>query len=131
MDLAEPAAAARMAGKPVRKLSAGELHWLIGRQCSLPVTVPLAMERLEHDPFAQAGRHPGDLLTAVLEADRRYWLEHEEHWLAMAGILEEALRRINEHMQTQSNDYLPWHMGDDLIAAAIHFRGAYPSPAGD
>lgn len=117
--------AQRIASRPVRKLSPADLEWLLSNQLCLRYAVPLAMDRLAQDPFLQAARHSGDLLTAVLEVDSRFWLDNYEWWLEMAGILEQALRLVTEKMQAEGGEYLPWHIGDELIAAALHFRGLH------
>lgn len=118
----------RLSVKAVRRLSPADLHWLIGHQLSLPFTVVLAMPLLSEDPFLAAGAHPGDLLTTVLEVDIRYWQAHYDHWVDMAGILAHALDQVHEKMQAAGGEYLPWFMGDELMVAAIHFRGIFHPP---
>lgn len=116
----------RLAHKPVRRLTAGELRELITRGLSLSCSIPLAIGKLEQEPFLEAQRYPGDLLTAVLEADTRFWAEREDLYWAMVPVLEQAVAAINTRMEAEEReDYLPWHLGDDFMAALIHFRGIH------
>lgn len=122
----------RLGNKPARRLSPAELRELIARHMALRFTVPLAIERLADDPFLEAQRHPGDLLTAVLEADTRFWIDHEDLWWAMIPLLEKAVEIINARMaQEERADYLPWHLGDEFMAALLHFRSIHGTPNAD
>ncbi len=123
-DLA--AVAQRLAPKPVRRLTPAELHALLVRNLCLAHTAPLALERLSDDPFLEAAQYPGDLLTALLESDYRFWSEQPELWAAAIEVLETAVGLITRRMeQEERGDYLPWHLGDDFMAALVHFRGLH------
>ena len=45
--------------KPVGDLTVEELRMAIGQQCSLPILVPLAIERLRIDPWAEGDFYLG------------------------------------------------------------------------
>lgn len=116
----------RLGNKPLRRLNPAEMRELIARNLGLPFLVPLAMERLAEEPFLEAQLHAGDLLTAVLEADTCFWIDNEELWCEMIPILEKAVERINARIQEEgSEDYLPWRLGDEFMAALLHFRSIY------
>lgn len=116
----------RCASKPLRRLSPAELRELVLRGLGLRFTLPLAIDVLEGAPFLEAAQYPGDLLVAVLEADTRFWIEHEALWLAVIPILSEAIATIQGRVEAEERaDYLPWHLGDDFMAALIHFRGIH------
>jgi hypothetical protein len=118
--------AQRCAHKPLRRLSPAELRELILRGLGLRYTVPLAIDVLEDAPFFEAQLYPGDLLVALLEADTRFWLAHEDLWLAVIPLLAEAIGIIQGRVEAEERaDYLPWHLGDDFMAALIHFRGIH------
>ena len=116
-------------GKPLRRLQPAELLALVEQGVALPAVAPLAIEKLEADPMLQANRHPGDLMTALLEADTRYWQEHFDAWAEMVGVAAVAVNRVNEAMQEQgTSDYLPFHLGDDFMGALLHFREIHRAP---
>jgi hypothetical protein len=113
----------RVSSKPVRRLKPGELLFLIRNNLSLEITVPLAYAKIEKDPFLEAAEYPGDLLTALMQASERIWRDNHDWWLVMIGVLEKAVGIINRHMEEAENkDYLPWYLGDDFMAALVHFR---------
>lgn len=116
--------------KPVRKLRAGELHFLLQRHCALEVTVPLALDLLERDPFAEAQGSPGDLLVALLEASTGFWLEHLDLWMQACEVLQRVVERITSRAeQEERGDYMPFYVGDDFMAAVVHFRSIHGEPA--
>lgn len=123
--------------KPVRRLSAGELLGLVDHGIAPEISVPLALDKLEGDAFLQAGKHPGDLLTALLELPATFWQEHYELWLATVVLLGEAMSGIQERAEAEAKkaaetaDYhsddeepawLPQFLGDDFMGAVLHFR---------
>jgi hypothetical protein len=52
--------------KPLRDFTVEDLRIMIGQNFSLEYVVPLALERLQRDPFAAGDFYPGDLLGCVL-----------------------------------------------------------------
>ena len=64
--------------KPLQDFSTEELRRLISQQLSLPFLVPLAIERLEVNPFARGEQHLGDLLLSVLRVRAEFWRAHQQ-----------------------------------------------------
>jgi CDI immunity proteins len=64
--------------KPLGTFTVEDLRIMIGQQISLPILVPLALERLEGNPLAEGDFFPGDLLENVLLIDESFWLAHPE-----------------------------------------------------
>ncbi|MCC6144175.1 MAG: hypothetical protein IT368_10260 [Candidatus Hydrogenedentes bacterium] len=111
---------------PARRLNPADLHFLLQHGVALPYTVPLAIAKLEDDPFLQAERYPGDLLILVLETDATFWQDRVDLWCAMIPVLETAVTRINTHAAAEDReDYLPDFLGDDFMAALMHFRSIH------
>lgn len=118
-----PPQAAALVTKPVRRLTAAELMQLIHWNVSLRFTVPAALARMMGDPFLKAARHEGDLLVTLLEADSRFWRAHYELWAVTVGLLATAINDVAARMDAQeSGDYIPQFLGDDFMAAVVHFR---------
>ncbi len=116
----------RLARKPARKLSAAELKYLLSENISLPFVVPLALVCLEDAPLLAALAHPGDLLTALMESDSRFWAEREDLWAEGIGLAAQAVEQIQAGVAAeQETDYLPWRVGDDFMGALLHFRGIH------
>ena len=53
---------------------------MIGQQISLRFLIPRAIDVLRTNPLAEGDYYPGDLLTAVLRADKAYWQANVEQW---------------------------------------------------
>lgn len=117
----------RLSTKPLRKLVPGELLYLIQVGAALRFTIPMALPRLEEDPFLQAASHPGDLLVAVLESSPAYWAQQYPAWLRTVGILEAAVARVQQQTANEETEtYLPHYLGDDFMTALLHFRSLHP-----
>jgi hypothetical protein len=52
---------------------------MIGQNIGLPWLLPLALDRLEENPWAAGDMYPGDLLTATASADFRWHTRTELH----------------------------------------------------
>lgn len=131
-DLDDPEIAAlarRVATKPLRRLEGGELLPLLRRGLSLDFAVPLAMAKLEDDPFLQASGYTGDLLVALMEASPTYWAVNKSRWMEMMFILAEAATRVERAREAQElGEYYPEFVGEDFMAALLHFRGLHETP---
>jgi hypothetical protein len=81
--------------KPIGALRPIELRLLIGQQIGLPYLVPLAVEKLLDEPMLAADFYPGDLLTAVLMADKRLWTFYPQLKPLLAQMAERALASLS------------------------------------
>lgn len=118
-----PPHAAALATKPVGRLTPGELMQLIQWKVSLRYTIPAAIARMMGDPFMKAGAHEGDLIVALLEADPAFWKAHYDLWCVMVELLAQAITDVAARVEAQeAGDYLPHFLGDDFMAAVMHFR---------
>jgi hypothetical protein len=96
---------------PLGQLGPNELRLLLGHGRGLRWLLPLALERLEREPFAGGDHGPGELLTAALSVDPAEW-GRDPAWLgrlarvvadarAQAGVLPEPVReRVTADLET-------------------------------
>ena len=68
----------RLRYKPLEQFSIEELRITIGQNIGLEYLVPIAIERLQEDPFVEGDFYRGDLLVSVLSIERQFWLKHPE-----------------------------------------------------
>lgn len=116
----------RLAAKPMRRLDAGELLYILQHNLSLPLVAPLALDKLEGQPFLQAATYPGDLLIALMEADESFWREHRALWEQVILLLGAALQEMEQTREAQElGDYYPEFTGENLMAAALHFKSIH------
>ncbi len=62
--------------KPISALSIENLRILIGQNIGLKYIVPIAIEILEKNPFAEGNFYKGDLLFNITKISAEFWLEN-------------------------------------------------------
>jgi len=72
---------------PLQRFTAEDLRILIGQSLSLPYLVPLAIEKLRQNLFAEGDFYPGDLLQSVLNLDPEYWYANRPLWQAVFELI--------------------------------------------
>jgi CDI immunity proteins len=65
--------------KPLRDFTPADLETMISQNISMPYLVPLALEHVRMNAFAEAQYYPGDLLLTLLRGDPAFWESHP--WL--------------------------------------------------
>jgi hypothetical protein len=80
---------------PLRELTVEDLRFLIGQEIGLTYIVPLAIERLEGNPFIQGDYYPGDLLVSVLGTSENFWTLHGDLHLRMRRIVANAISLVD------------------------------------
>jgi hypothetical protein len=80
----------RLRRKPLNEFTVEDLRIMIGQGISLPILIPLAVERLEEDPLAQGDYYPGDLLAAVLRTDEAFWSGHPDSLQRLRQVVRRA-----------------------------------------
>ena len=76
---------------PLSDFTVEDLRITIGQDIGLEYLVPLALERLHNDPFAEGAHYPCDLLVSVLGVRKEYWQAHPELHQRLAAIADRAL----------------------------------------
>jgi hypothetical protein len=66
----------RLRRVPLREFTTENLRVMIGQQVGLLRLVPIALELLRRDPFAQGDMDKGDLLRAIFGVETVFWLTH-------------------------------------------------------
>ena len=90
----------------LKDLAIEDLRLLIGQEIGLPFLVPLALERLNDDPWAQGHMYPGDLLNAVVTVPANFWHEHPH----LVPRFQSALDEIERRWQVYQNEIRPTWM---------------------
>lgn len=101
---------------PLAQLGPAELRLLLAHGRGLRWLLPLALARLEREPFTAADRDPGALLTAALSVEPSEW--------ARTPALHDRLARV-VHQAREQTHVLPeparTRVADDLEAAREQF----------
>lgn len=101
---------------PLRDLGPAELRLLLAHGRGLRWILPLALARLEREPFVRGDHHPGDLLSAVLMVDDGVWGSAPEWRARLAQVLHGA--RSMTHVLPDPDRT---RMADELDAAREAF----------
>lgn len=88
--------------RPLAEFTVEDLRLMIGQEFGLPFLIPLAIEKLESDPFVSGDYYPGDLLVAVLRVSNDFWNEHEDLCWRVQGLtasLPETLAELKDSIE--------------------------------
>lgn len=84
----------RLRKVPLGLLEVEDLRLLIGQtqisENSFIYLIPLALEHLERNPWAEGAFYEGDLLHTVLSVPASFWHEHPELTAVLHTLVEEA-----------------------------------------
>jgi CDI immunity proteins len=83
--------------KPIDEFTIEDLRFMLGQKLGMEHFTPLALDRLEADPFASGDFYPGDLLGAVMALPREYWLTHPTEAARMQTVADQAGELLNNH----------------------------------
>lgn len=103
----------RLRELPIRDYRTEDLRLMIGQGVGLPYLVPIALEVLEADPFAEGDYYPGDLLKMVTSVPREFWSDHPSYRRRAAHIVRRALQGFDQA------ETIPELRGDLWAAGAI------------
>lgn len=84
----------RLRKKPLEEFTTEDLRLMIGQETGLPYLIPLALEVLSQDLFAEGDFYAGDLLNAVLQVDPAFWKANREHWESLKSLLSERRAEV-------------------------------------
>ena len=85
----------RLRFKPINEFRVEDLRIMVGQSIGLEVLVPVAIEVLEINLFAEGDFYPGDLLETLISAPQpQFWREHS----GLARRLDAVLRRAMENL---------------------------------
>ena len=91
----------KLRSKPVGDFTTEDLRIAIGQGFGLPFLVPLAIEKLEEDIFAEGDFYEGDLLRNVLAIDASFWKQNRALWRVMRNLFLENKYRLEAHHTTK------------------------------
>ena len=79
---------------PLSDFTVEDLRIMIGQNIGLEYLVPLALERLRDDPFAEGACYPCDLLVSVLCSNAKFWESYDELCGPLVAIATRAFDRF-------------------------------------
>ena len=82
--------------KPLQDFTTEDLRIMIGQEIGLYFLIPLAIETLTNDLFAEGDMYEGDLLKNVLEVDTKFWDENKSYWQQLNDLIKDRHHEIKE-----------------------------------
>ena len=79
----------------LRLFTIENLRIMLGQNIGSRYLVPIALERLEVEPFAEGDFYPGDLLCNVLSLPHGFWVDNPELRDRAAAVAAAALAAIS------------------------------------
>ncbi|WP_018343616.1 contact-dependent growth inhibition system immunity protein [Cytophaga aurantiaca] len=79
---------------PLNTFTTEDLRIMIGQQMSLPYLIPLSIETLSINLFAEGDLFEGDLLKNVLSIETKFWNNNKEYWLQMNDLIKHERDKI-------------------------------------
>ena len=101
---------------PIGQLGPAELRLLLGHGRGLRWIIPVALERLEREPFAAGDRGPGDLLAAALTVDPGEWAGDPSWRQRLARVVHDARLQVHRLPEPTAT-----RLAEDLEAAREQF----------
>ena len=88
---------------PLDNFTTEDLRIMIGQQIGLNYLIPLALEVLTKDLFAEGVFFEGDLLKNVLAIKTEYWNDNKNYWLTLDALIKDRRNELNNHKFDISN----------------------------
>ena len=88
---------------PLDNFTTKDLRIMIGQQISLDYLIPLALEVLTIDLFAEGDFFEGDLLKNVLAIKTGFWNNNKNYWLTLDNLIKDRRNEINAHKFDTTN----------------------------
>jgi hypothetical protein len=76
-----------LSNKPINTFSIEDLRILIGQNIALEILIPIAITKLEENPFVSGDYYYGDLLQSVLSIPKQFWKNHQDLYFQLAEII--------------------------------------------
>ncbi len=80
--------------KPLQEFTTEDLRIMIGQEIGLHFLMPLAIETLTKELFAEGDLYEGDLLKAVLEIESTFWDDHKTEWEELNELIKNQRQEI-------------------------------------
>lgn len=88
-----------------------DMRLMIGQRFSLDYLVPLALETLSKDLFAEGDLYKGDLLESVLAIGTKFWDDNKNYWVQLNELIKDRRKEIRDKRIDSGNFDKCKHVG--------------------
>jgi hypothetical protein len=82
--------------KQLQDFTTEDLRIMIGQEIGLYFLIPLAIETLTDNIFAEGDYYEGDLLKSVLDVDTKFWDDNKDYWQQLNELIKNRRQEIKE-----------------------------------
>ncbi len=82
--------------KQLKDFSTEDLRIMIGQEIGLYFLIPLAIETLTVNLFAEGDYYEGDLLKSVLDLDNKFWEDNKDCWRQLNELIKNRRQELKE-----------------------------------
>ena len=82
--------------KQLQDFTTEDLRIMIGQEIGLYFLMPLAIETLTDNLFAEGDYYEGDLLKSVLDVDTKFWDENKDYQQQLNELIKNRRQEIKE-----------------------------------
>ena len=82
--------------KQLQDFTTEDLRIMIGQEIGLCFLMPLAIETLTDNLFAEGDMYEGDLLKNVLDVDTKFWDDNKNYWQQLDDLIKDKRHEIKE-----------------------------------
>lgn len=82
--------------KQLQDFTTEDLRIMIGQEIGLYFLMPLAIETLTDNLFAEGDYYEGDLLKSVLDVDTKFWDDNKDYWQQLNELIKNRRQEIKE-----------------------------------
>lgn len=92
--------------KPLSSFSIEDLKIMIGQNIGLEYLVPLALETLNDNIFAEGGYYCGDLLDVVLKVSNDFWISNPTYKNDIEHLIDKNIRTLDSKISSFRQRFL-------------------------
>ncbi len=82
--------------KQLQDFTTEDLRIMIGQEIGLYFLMPLAIETLTDNLFAEGDYYEGDLLKIVIDVDTKFWDDNKDYWQQLNELIKNSRQERNE-----------------------------------
>jgi len=82
--------------KTLNDFTIDDLRVMIGQQIGLFYLLPLVIEKLNENLFAEGNFYEGDLLQSVGRIDSAFWAANKQYWQSINALIENKKAELEE-----------------------------------
>ena len=82
--------------KQLQDFTTEDLRIMIGQEIGLYFLIPLAIETLTDNIFAEGDYYEGDLLKNVLDVNAKFWNDNKDYWKQVNELIKNRRQELKE-----------------------------------